>query len=480
MMKSLEKYKSLPVQAKASFWFLLCSFLQKGISMLATPIFTRIMSTDDYGRFGVFVSWYGIITIIVALALTGGVHTQGLIKFDNQRSAFSASLQGMSLTLISFWILVYFAFRSFWNSLFSLSSVQMLCMFVIIWSNAAFGLWANEQRVMYSYKLLVFVALVSSVAKTVLEIVFVLCADDKATARIVAWAVVDFLSFGWMFVSQIIKGRLFFSKKFWLYALKFNLPLVPHYLSQTVLSSADRIMIEKMIGDSESGIYNLAYSLAIVMALFNASLMQALSPWIYQKIKDKKNKDIANVAYITLFIVAGANLLLILLAPEAVALFAPKAYNAAVYVVPPVAMSVYFMYAYDLFAKIAFYYEKTMAIMTASVFAAVFNIILNFGFIKAFGYIAAGYTTLMCYIIYAIVHYAFMRKVCRECCDGVYPYDTKKVVLISVMFLAGGFALLATYRYTMLRCGLLLALLTCMALVVKKHAHQLLGDFRSC
>ena len=65
--KIKEKYESLPVQVRASFWFLICSFLQKGISMITTPIFTRIMSTSDYGQYGVFNSWYGIITIIVAL-----------------------------------------------------------------------------------------------------------------------------------------------------------------------------------------------------------------------------------------------------------------------------------------------------------------------------------------------------------------------------------------------------------------------------
>lgn len=76
------------------------------------------------------------------------------------------------------------------------------------------------------------------------------------------------------------------------------------------------------------------------------------------KIKAKRIKDIANVAYTTLIMLAFLNLFLILLAPEVVAIFAPAAYYEAIYVIPPVAMSVYFMYAYDLFAKFAFYYEK--------------------------------------------------------------------------------------------------------------------------
>ncbi len=453
------KYDKIPVQVKASIWFLICSFMQKGISMITTPIFTRIMSTSDYGQYGTFNSWYGIITIIVALSLTGGVHTQGLVKYSDDRSVFSSSLQGLTTTMLCGWFLVYYLFHDFWNSIFSLSTMQMCLMFVIIWTTATFGFWANEQRVTYSYKILVIVTLISSIIKPTIEIILVLKSEDKVTARIIGWAVADIITFGWMFISQIRKGKAFFSKRFWLYALAFNVPLVPHYLSQTVLNSSDRIMIQRIIGDSKAGIYNLAYSLSMIMTLFNTALMQTISPWMYQKIKDKKNKEIAPVAYTTLILIACVNLFLILLAPEAVIIFAPKSYHEAIYVIPPVAMSVYFMYSYDLFAKFAFYYEKTKMIMLASVSGALLNIILNYIFIKRFGYVAAGYTTLVCYIVYSFVHYIFMKKVCRECNLGEYPYDTKRIIYISISFLILGFVFLATYKVPAVRYGIVTLLL---------------------
>ena len=71
--------------------------------------------------------------------------------------------------------------------------------------------------------------------------------------------------------------------------MRFNLPLIPHYLSQTILNSADRIMIERITDAEQAGIYSLAYSVSLVMTLFNTALMQTLSPWIYEKIKKGKN-----------------------------------------------------------------------------------------------------------------------------------------------------------------------------------------------
>ena len=345
------KYNLMPIQVKASFWFLICSFLQKGISVITTPIFTRLLTTSEYGQLNVFNSWLGIITIIVSMNLYAGVYTQGMIKFNEERKVFSSSLQGLSLTLVVIWTVIYIAFYQFWNKLLSLTTVQMMSLLLMIWTTATFNFWASEQRVYYKYKLLVLITLFVSITKPLVGIFLVTHFEDKVTARILGLVLVEVIAYTGCFVSQIIRGKRFYSYKFWKYSIFYNLPLIPHYLSQVVLNNSDRIMINKFVGSSAAGIYGLAYSLAMVMTLFNIALMNTLNPWIYQKIKDKEYKKIEPVAYISLSIIAFVNLFLIALAPEVVKIFAPSSYYKAVYCIPPVAMSVLFMFMYDLFAK---------------------------------------------------------------------------------------------------------------------------------
>ena len=449
------RYKKMPVQVRASFWFLICSFLQKGISTITTPIFTRLLTTAEYGQYNVFNSWLGIVTIFVSLSLTGGVYSQGLVKFEEDKNVFSSSLQGLTLTLVAGWTVVYFIGRSYWNNLFSLTTVQMLAMLAMIWTTSVFNFWASEQRVEYRYKALVIITLLASVLKPIIGIVFVILAEDKVTARILGILLVEIICYAWMFVIQMNRGKIFYSAKYWKYALAFNISLIPHYLSQTVLNSADRIMINDMVGADQAGIYSLAYSLSLIMTLFNTALMNTISPWIYQKIKGKKYLDIAPIAYLTLIGIASVNLLLIALAPEAVAIFAPASYYEAIWVIPPVAMSVYFMYMYDLYAKFAFYYEKTNFIMIASVVGAALNVVLNYIFIKLCGYVVAAYTTLFCYILYSLCHYLFMNKVCDEFCDSIRPYNVKKLFAITIPFVVCGFGLMFTYNYPVIRYSLL-------------------------
>lgn len=475
MNRLLSKYQNLSVPAKAAIWFLICSFLQKGISVITTPIFTRLLTTTEYGQFNVFNSWFSIVNIFVSLMLSGGVCTQGLVKFDDERDIFSSSLQGLTLTLISVWTVIYLLFHSYFNGLFSLTTNQCLLMLVMIWTGAVFNLWASEQRVLYKYKVLVLVTLVVSIAKPLVGIIFVTKAQDKVTARILGLALVELIGYFGLFIHQLGKGKCFFSKKYWKYALWFNIPLVPHYLSQAILNSSDRIMINNMVDSSAAGIYSLAYSISSMMIIFNTALVNTISPWIYTKIKERKLGEIAGTSYLTMIMVAFVNLALIAFAPEAVSIFAPKSYYDAIWIIPPVAMSVYFMYAYDIFAKFQFYFEKTKFVMIASSISAIVNIILNYIFIKLFGYYAAGYTTLFCYALYTVSHYLFMNKIIKENLDGFKVFDTKILLAITFAMLILGFMMLFLYNFTYVRYSVIL--LTFIVCVIKRN--QIIGICKS-
>jgi len=459
MGKLLAKYRDLSPMMRASFWFLACGVLQRGISVITTPIFTRLLSTSEYGQYNVFNSWLGIAQVIVTLNLCYGVYTQGLVKFEDRRAVFSSSLQGLSLTLTSAWTIVYLLTRDFWNGAMGLTTPQVLCMLSMCWTGTVFNFWASDQRVDLKYQKLVCVTLLTSLAKPILGIVLVLHASDKVTARIFGLAIVELAAYSWMFFSQEARGKKFFDAGFWKYALAFNIPLVPHYLSQVVLQSADRIMILDMVGASEAGIYGLAYSISQIMTILNGALSQTLEPWFYKKIKQRDLESMGNVTYLSVGMIAAANLIVIAFAPEVVAIFAPPEYQEGIWVVPPVTMSVYFMVFLSIFGPFEFYFEKTKMIAAATVVGAAMNIILNLLLIPRFGYIAAGYTTLVCYILFALFHFLFMSKISRDNFNGRTPYNWKVFASMSAAFVLLGFGIMATYPVPVLRYGILVAAL---------------------
>ena len=72
----------MPQPVKASIWFLICSFFQKGISTITTPIFTRIMTTAEYGHYNVFMSWMNIITPIVRNVIATHKQKKNLARME--------------------------------------------------------------------------------------------------------------------------------------------------------------------------------------------------------------------------------------------------------------------------------------------------------------------------------------------------------------------------------------------------------------
>lgn len=455
MNKIKEKYNQLAVEVRATFWFLICSFLQRGISVITTPIFTRLMSTQEYGQYSVFQSWLDIVTVLVSLKLYAGVFMQGIVKQEN-KDRFASAMQGLSLVLTLIWSAIYCVFHCFVNKVTSLTTIQMAAMLSLIWTTGVFSYWSVEQRMKNRYKPLIIITLLASLLKPITGIILVILSTDKATARICSLAFVELIFFTGLFFKDLKKGKCFYDKDIWKYALSFNIPLIPHYLSMAILNSSDRIMIKYYQGESKAGIYGLAYSLALITTLFNSALLQTVEPWLYKKINARQEKDIPQIAYITLAVIALINIGLIAVAPEAVKMFAPSEYAEAMWIVPSVAMSVYFMFVYSLFAAFEFYFEKTHYITVATLVGAIANIVLNMIFIPVFGYYAAGYTTLICYILFAGMHYIFMTRVCKDKLGGEKIFNIRILLGITGTFMICGLLFLLSYNHIFVRYGLII------------------------
>ena len=149
------KYFSLSVETRAAFWFTVCNLLQKGITMITMPIFTRILTTQQYGVFTVYQSWYNLVSIIVTLNLSGSLINNGLMKYESRKDKFISSMQGLSSTVTILFFIIYLVFRDFWNGVFNLSTVFMLAMFIQLLFEPAYLFWAQKQRFEFKYKNLV-------------------------------------------------------------------------------------------------------------------------------------------------------------------------------------------------------------------------------------------------------------------------------------------------------------------------------------
>lgn len=475
--KILNKYNKLPVMIKASLWFVLCNILQKGISMITVPLFTRLLTTAEYGQFSVYQSWYSILSIFSTLYLFDAAYNTGMVKFKDDRDNFTISLQSLTSVLAIILLVVYLFDIDFWNKMLELPTVVILCMDLEFLFIPAYSFWSARQKFEYKYRNLVIFTLLISILCPVIALISIHYAADKGIARILSFTLVQTIFGIGFYILNAIRGGRLICIKYWKYALGFSIPLIPHYLSMTILQQSDRIMISKMVGTSEAAIYSIAYNISQIILLITKAINNSYIPYTYGCLEEKNYKKLRENTNYLLVLIGLLIFCVMLLGPELIKIFATPVYYDAVWIIPPVAVSVFLMFLYPIFSNIEFYYEKSSVAMSSSLVGAVLNLGLNYIFIKRYGYIAAGYTTLFCYMIFAIMHYYGMKKVLKQKNIKEPVYDLKFLLLVTIIMLIVMIGVLLIYPYTIIRI-LLLSISLTMCFVMRNRIISIMKNLK--
>lgn len=456
--KAFKKYKCMNIALKAGIWFTICNLLQKGISFITLPIFTRLLNESQYGTYSLYLSWLNIISVFTSMNLYYGVFNKALIKYEGDRNRYISSMIGLTNFIVFIFFVIYLVFKNFWNTLLGLSTPLMIFMFLEMFFTPSLQFWMVRARFEYKYRVVVLVTALQAVLNPLLGIWFVLISTQKVEARVGATVLIEAIICGGIMIWQIYKGKKLYVKKYWKYAFCFNFPLLPHYLSGQVLNQGDRIVIEKVLNAAAVGLYSIGYNVGMIAQLFTNAVVQSVTPWLYQSMKnnnlDKIESRIDQINYLIAISCIG----IMLFAPEIVSLLAPPPYQEAIYVLPPITASVFFIYIYNIYSNIEFYFERRSLIAIGSIVAAILNIILNIFFVKWFGFVAAGYTTLFCYFVYAIIHSFFSNKICLEELGKSF-INTKKFIKISILVILFTLIINSLYSQFYLRYLLVLIIL---------------------
>lgn len=467
-LKGLRNLKKMPIEVKVSTAYALCSIFQNCIQFITLPIFTRLLTTEQFGQYTVYSSWSSIFAIFITLNLAYGSFSTAMIKFENQRDSYIASVQGICVALSTIFLLIYLPLRSYWNILLGLPTSMVVLMVIEILANTAILFWNGKMRFEFRYKSVLAVTLLNAIVGPLTSYLLVTHMEEKGYARIIGYAGVTIVIGGIIFIMNGLKGGNPFKKEFWKYAIEFNVPLVVYYLSQTVFNQSDRIMIDYFCGRDKAAVYGVAYTLAIVLTFVLNAINNSYVPWFYNRIKENDKKSNCVIANLLSILMAVLLSCVIWLAPELIYFFGGKAYMEARWVVPPVALSVLLLFYSQMFINVEFYFEEKKKLVKASIVAAMINIVLNYMLIPIFGYYAAGYTTLFSYLIFAISNYHAMKNVLSEKKQENDAFDIKSLTLIFIFFVATGFLGMLLYDYLIVRILVMAVVLLILIIIHKK------------
>lgn len=463
-------YHSLSVTTKSTIWFAICNILQKAAAFLLIPILTRELTTLEYGTYSVFLSWQSILEIIATFHIYANGFVAGLIKNAEDSKSYTCSMCWLCCTITTITLFLYLLIRVRLNQIIQLPTQLMLFMFLSFYSTAVINLWCSLQRTKYNYKRMTVQTIFYSIVATIIAIVAMLRSFNKLYTFIIVKIISQTIMAIPIFFSIMAANKCRIKWKYCVEALKFNFPLLPYYLSMILLSNSDRIIIQRIIGLNEAGIYSVAYSLSMSMFVFTGALNLSFQPLMFTNLKERNDLDNTKMMNNSIIIVAIINLCLLLVSPEIVVVMASEKYKSVIWVMPPIIGSVLVMFIYQQILNILFFYKKTQIIFLSSMLAMGVNILLNYALIPRFGFVVAGYTTLFSYILVGTLYLYEAIKVCQNnCVQFSNFFNLKYILFILAIYFLVTFLIMVFYEAVAVRY-VCLVIIICLLFVKMKRS----------
>lgn len=471
--KTKLKIKKIPIEVKSATVYTFSTLFSRGLAIITVPIFTRLMTTSQIGIVNLYNSWYSMISAIATLSLTSGGYVVALREYESNRDGYQSSVLSLTSLISLLLVGVYLVNPSLWSKLLGLPSGLIILMLIGFLFSPARDFWLARQRYEYKYKLSGFVMMGSALIASLLSILTVIRLSEVdenlvAEGRLYSNYLIIYGVSAVIWFCTMLKGKTFFNKEYWKLSLSLSLPLVGYSAASQILTVSDRMMISQMVGNSAVGIYSTLYTVSSLSLLVWQAVHSSFVPYIFRNIENGVD-GIKRVSSQLMTFYAAVAVLMTFLAPEIVRILATEEYYEAIYIMPPIAAGVFFTSFANLYSDIAVYYKKTKYVMYPAIIAAVSNLILNYIFIKIYGYMAAAYTTLFSYILFALFQGVWAKKICKEYgIESGTIYNDRYMIALAVITTLISLSGILFYGNTILRYGVVILLAVVCAVIGKK------------
>jgi len=412
--------------------YLTGSVFSKGLAIISIPIMTRLLTPSEFGLLAVFTSIVTILSIIYGL----GTQTTVSRYFFETKKDFGSFLAsnfcylwcvGLILSLFTF------GYKNQIAELLGIPKQIIIYAIAIAFTSATYATVESYLQITKKSGLLTRIAIVRGIFSLVITIAITYYLSEHRYLGTV-YSMLLFSSFFFIYSLYLVRNVVEFSFSWGhiKYSLILGGPVIIHMISGLVINSFDQIMINKMVGAREVGLYSFAYKVGMIFQMIIISLNQSWGPMFFENLKNNNFIKLDNIAKKFSYIISILAVFVVVLSPIISQVLAPAEYNEAISIIPIIIIGFMFQFLYTLYIGYAFYAKKTSSIAIITVVCAGVNVYLNYIFIPDFGYMVAAWTTLVTFSLFFITHYINVRVFIKP--ERVISF---KVVVLPVLISMG-------------------------------------------
>lgn len=381
------------------------------VGMIMIPIVTRVLSTEQMGIANTFISTRNTVVIIITCSVYAYVH-KAMIEFKDEKKSYIFSIIVFSILAVVISFCISLIFKEKLMKLLSLDNFLYYWLFISCLGFALYSIADYYCIFQNKYYIVAMIVLsVGPISQFLSVGLSYVLENDKYIGRVIGldfvYLLVAVCLIVWMFVGRRPK----FKTKYVKTTLAFTIPIIPHLLSQMVLTQCDLVMISYFCGSSKSGIYSMGHTVGFLALTVMSQIMASWSPWVYRRMEDKEFKTIFDNSKLIVLVGAFISIGLLTISTELIKIFLTDVYSPCIYIVPTLVVAMFFQFIYIFVYDFQFFNKKAKSIAASSIVAAIFNLITNYIFIPKFGFLAAGFTTLASYFVLLMINYFFTVKI---------------------------------------------------------------------
>lgn len=380
--------------------FSLSTFGAKFISFILLPLYTYILTTEEYGTAELITTTVAILLPVLTINIQDAVLRFCLDRHSDSDDVLNVAIDIVIASTVILGILL--VFLSLFNFT-SLNNLHIFFIFIIYVANAFYNVISVYLQAVNKVVIFAIGGILNTLITCILNIVLLVGVKLGLTGYLISYVGGTIVAIIYMVFSSKLYERKIFTVINWPLGrdlIKYSAPLVFNSLAWWINTASDRYILTIFCGASITGIYSVAYKIPTILSTIQSVFYNA---WSISAIKefDKDDGDgfISKVfiLYIALSI-SCCSLLLILNIPIAKILYS-KDFFAAWEYVPFLLYGAVFnglaLFEGCLFSAV----KKTKTISVTTIIGAAVNTGLNFGLIPIIGATGAAIATMIGYVV---------------------------------------------------------------------------------
>ena len=409
MMTSITNNKEQ--QIKNSIIYLLPLIIGNALPIITVPVFTRILSPQDYGVLALATIY---ATVVKGLANFGMpvVYDRNYYQYrDDHKKAAQLLYSILLFVILNFIILagITYVFRDALAKLVVGSGIYGDLLF---WTTCAFFLNTSSWFYLTYYKNselpkeFVAYSIASSFIHFVVSIYFVVILRIGVIGIVYAQlcsGIVIFCVLTYKFFSAL---PVALSRERLGDAMQIAYPLTPRILLGVASTQSDNYIVGMLDSVGGAGIYNIGKKISNLIFAIMTAIENVFSPQMYRKMFDLREKGGYAVGrYLTPFVYVSifVALLMSLFSEEVISILTPASYHGAIDVVSVLSMYYGLLFIGKITGPQLIFMKKTYISSLLTIFNLVIFVSISILFILKWGMMGAAWATVLSGIISTVI-----------------------------------------------------------------------------